>query len=78
MLDRHRSVLGIEPELVAHDLHPDMLTTRSAAETGLPLVAVEHHEAHVATVMAEQRLDGPVIGWRSTGSGWGRRHRVGR
>jgi hydrogenase maturation protein HypF len=70
-LDRYRRILGIEPELVAHDLHPDFLTTRFAHETGLPAVAVQHHHAHVAAVMAEHGVDGQVIGVALDGFGLG-------
>jgi hydrogenase maturation protein HypF len=70
-LERYRGVFGIEPEVVAHDLHPDMLTTRFAQETGLPLVPVQHHHAHVATVLAERRLRGQVIGVAFDGFGLG-------
>ena len=70
-LDRYRGILGIEPELVAHDLHPDFLTTRFAHETGLPAVAVQHHHAHVAAVMAEHGIEGQVIGVAFDGFGLG-------
>jgi hydrogenase maturation protein HypF len=71
MLDRYRKLLGIEPLAVAHDLHPDLLTTRLAATFGLPTVAVQHHHAHVAAVMAERGLAGPVIGVAFDGFGLG-------
>ena len=70
-LARHRSLFGLEPEAVAHDLHPDFLSTRFAEGTGLPSVAVQHHHAHVAAVMAEHRLDGSVIGVAFDGFGLG-------
>ncbi len=70
-LDRYRKTLGVEPEVVAHDRHPDFLSTRFAEETGLPRVAVQHHHAHVAAVMAEHRLEGPVIGVAFDGFGLG-------
>jgi hydrogenase maturation protein HypF len=70
-VDRHRTVFDIEPAAVAHDAHPDFLTTRYAASLGLPMVAVQHHHAHVAAVMAEHRLQGPVIGIAFDGFGLG-------
>ena len=70
-LDRYERVFGLEPELVAHDLHPDFLSSRFAQELSLPMVAVQHHHAHVASVMAEHGLDGRVIGVAFDGFGLG-------
>jgi hydrogenase maturation protein HypF len=65
----------IEPEAVAHDLHPGYLSTSWgkdwAAERGLPLIAVQHHHAHIAGCMAEHLLEGPAIGLSLDGTGYG-------
>jgi len=70
----------IEPETVAHDLHPGYLSTdwakRWAGERGLGLVAVQHHHAHVAGCMAEHGLQGPVIGLALDGTGYGADGRI--
>ena len=67
-----RRILEIEPELVAHDLHPDYLSTRWAGETfGIPKVGVQHHHAHLAACMAENGLEGEVIGVIFDGTGYG-------
>jgi hydrogenase maturation protein HypF len=70
--------LGIEPEVVAHDLHPDYFSTRWARSSGLTPIAVQHHHAHVASLMAERSLEGPVlalawdgVGLGSDGAAWG-------
>ncbi len=70
-LDRSQTLLGITPELVAHDLHPDFATTRLAEASGLQTVAVQHHHAHVAAVMAEHGVRGTVIGVAFDGLGLG-------
>lgn len=65
-------ILGVRPTLVAHDLHPDYLSTRFAQQLeGCKLVAVQHHHAHVAACKAEHGLDGPVIGIVLDGTGYG-------
>lgn len=70
-LDRFREVFRIEPVLVAHDLHPDFMTTRFATSLGVPAVAVQHHHAHVAATMAEHGLAGAVLGLAFDGLGLG-------
>ncbi len=66
-------VLDIRPEIVAHDLHPDYLSTRYAnEEREAPCrTAVQHHHAHIVSCMAENRIEGPVIGLAFDGTGYG-------
>ncbi|HJV36034.1 carbamoyltransferase HypF [Geomonas sp.] len=64
-------LLEIEPQLVAHDLHPDYLSTAVAQRVDLPRVAVQHHHAHLASCMAENGLDGEAIGVIFDGTGYG-------
>jgi hydrogenase maturation protein HypF len=65
-------ILQIAPEVVAHDLHPDYLSTSYAQSlSNLPRVAVQHHHAHMASCMAENGLDGEVLGVVFDGSGYG-------
>jgi hydrogenase maturation protein HypF len=68
---RLRNLTGKRPEVIAHDLHPDYHSARWAqAQPGLK-VAVQHHHAHVAAVMGEHRLEGPVLGLAWDGTGYG-------
>lgn len=61
----------IEPEWVAHDLHPTYTSTRHASRMGLPCVAVQHHHAHAAAVLAEHGHTGPAIAIVCDGTGFG-------
>ena len=65
-------ILEIRPEIVAYDLHPDYFSTRWALQqSGVQLVGVQHHHAHIASCMAENHLEGQVIGFALDGTGYG-------
>ncbi len=68
-------LFGIEPAVVAHDLHPEYLSTKYALElAGVDLAGVQHHHAHIASCLADNGatgLDGPVIGVAFDGTGYG-------
>src|ERR1039458_8536707 len=70
----------IEPEAVAHDLHPGYLSTEWAKEwaaaRGLPPIAVQHHHAHVAGCMAEHGIGDEAIGLALDGTGYGADGRI--
>lgn len=66
-----RRLMQVKPVAVAHDLHPSYLSTRYATETGLRTIGVQHHHAHIASVMAEHDLHEPVIGLALDGTGYG-------
>jgi len=67
-----RRLLEVEPQRVAHDLHPDYYSTRYALEdSGLPAVAVQHHHAHLASCLAEHGISEPAIGVVFDGIGYG-------
>jgi len=70
-----QGIFGGEPKIIAHDMHPDYLSTRFAAEfakeTGAALVPVQHHHAHIASCMAENGYEGMVIGVAFDGTGYG-------
>lgn len=59
------------PRIIACDLHPDYLSTQYAQGHKLPKLSVQHHYAHVLACMAENELDGPVLGVSWDGTGYG-------
>ena len=71
-IERMQTILSVRPEVIAHDLHPGYLSTRYAkANNDAILVGVQHHHAHVASVMAEHGVQGPVLGVAYDGTGFG-------
>jgi hydrogenase maturation protein HypF len=70
----YKRLFHIEPEIIAHDLHPDYLATKYArelGESGMKLVPVQHHHAHIASCLADNGLESPVIGVAFDGTGMG-------
>ncbi len=74
-MQTYEDLFGLQPSCYVCDLHPDYLSSREAArlasQKGLPLLAVQHHWAHMASCMADNRLDAPCFGiiWDGTGLG---------
>lgn len=69
---RFERFLDVTPEVIAHDLHPDYLSTQYARGRDETVrVAVQHHHAHVVSVMAEHGLHHPVFGLSYDGTGYG-------
>jgi hydrogenase maturation protein HypF len=66
-----RLLYNARPERIACDLHPDYLSAQWARKQDGPVTAVQHHYAHVASCMAENELDGPVLGVAWDGTGYG-------
>ncbi|MBI3822286.1 MAG: carbamoyltransferase HypF, partial [Planctomycetes bacterium] len=62
----------VEPLAVACDLHPDYQSTRHAERLGLPIVRVQHHEAHALACLAENGIEPPALAvvWDGAGHGW--------
>ena len=76
--DAFREVIGsfrqlyrIDPARVIADMHPDYISTKFARGSGIPLISIQHHYAHVAACMAENELDGRVLGVAWDGTGYG-------
>jgi hydrogenase maturation protein HypF len=71
-IERMKEFVGVDPTVLAHDLHPDYFSTRYAlAQEGVRTIAVQHHHAHIVSAMAEHQLEGPVIGVAYDGTGFG-------
>jgi hydrogenase maturation protein HypF len=71
-IDHFERVFAVEPELVAHDQHPDYLSTAYALEReGVEHLAVQHHHAHLAACLAEHGEQGPAVGAIFDGAGYG-------
>ncbi|MEN8229777.1 MAG: carbamoyltransferase HypF [Bacteroidota bacterium] len=73
---RFKRMFRFSPKLLVHDLHPEYLSTKFARDLslefgGLPLLPVQHHHAHIASVMLNHGLDGEVIGFGFDGLGLG-------
>ncbi len=71
-MDKFKKMLDVAPAIIAHDIHPEYQATRWAKlQKGSELVPVQHHWAHLASVMAEHGLNEPVMGLICDGTGMG-------
>ncbi len=71
-IDHFEHLFAVRPRVVAHDLHPDYLSTRYALEReGVETVGVQHHHAHLAAVLAEHGIERPAVGAIYDGTGYG-------
>jgi hydrogenase maturation protein HypF len=71
-IEHFKRLFYIEPEAVAYDLHPDYLSTKYALSLpDIPKIGVQHHHAHIVSCMAENGIEGDVIGVALDGTGFG-------
>ncbi len=71
-IEHFQRLFDIQPEVVAYDLHPEYLATKYALDTNiLQKIGVQHHHAHIASVLAEHGLQEQVIGIAADGTGYG-------
>ena len=70
-VDHFIDLFRIEPEVIAADLHPGYLSTKWADRSSLRVIKVQHHHAHIASVMAEHGRREQVIGFAFDGTGYG-------
>ncbi|MGM0644897.1 MAG: carbamoyltransferase HypF [Thermodesulfobacteriota bacterium] len=66
-----QEILQVEPELVVRDLHPDYLSSQYATDWDKPVAAVQHHVAHIYSVLAENQCSVPALGLALDGTGLG-------
>jgi hydrogenase maturation protein HypF len=71
-IEHFERLFAVAPEVVAHDLHPEYLSTKYALDRdGVELIGVQHHHAHLAACLAEHGEDGIAVGAIFDGSGYG-------
>lgn len=75
-ISRFLSLFAVKPKIIAYDLHPDYLSTQYAKKLkynnkGIKLAGIQHHQAHIASVIAEHRIKENVIGVSFDGVGYG-------
>ena len=71
MAEHLGGLLEVKPEAIVCDLHPDYLSTGYALDSGLPVLRLQHHFAHVYGVLAENGHDAPALGLALDGTGYG-------
>jgi hydrogenase maturation protein HypF len=86
MIESLKHLFRVEPEIIAHDLHPNYLSTQYALQVAsrksqgtsatCDLRPVQHHHAHIAACMAENGISGPIIGVALDGTGYGTDGRI--
>jgi hydrogenase maturation protein HypF len=71
-IEHFKGLFEVKPEVAVCDLHPGYLSTQYAHKmAGVKVISVQHHWAHIASVLAEYDLNGPVIGIAADGTGYG-------
>ena len=74
-IDRYEELFSIQPEKIIVDSHPQFFSSHLGERIGksaqIPVRSVQHHHAHIASVMAEHNLEGPVLGIAMDGTGYG-------
>jgi len=74
-IDRYEKLFSIQPEKIIVDSHPQFFSSHLGERIGkssqISVIPVQHHHAHIASVMAEHNLEGPVLGVAMDGTGYG-------
>jgi len=70
-IEHYQCLFDIDPEVAVYDLHPEYLSTKYAKQLSIPAMGVQHHYAHIASVLAEHNFNDSVIGVAFDGTGYG-------
>ncbi|MDX3187323.1 carbamoyltransferase HypF [Streptomyces sp. MN03-5084-2B] len=70
-IEHFKHLFDVDPVLVAHDLHPEYLSTKYALDQDVELLGVQHHHAHIAACLADNGHEDPVLGVAFDGTGFG-------
>lgn len=70
-INRYLNMFEASPKIIACDLNPDFHTSKIAKEYDLPIIQVQHHHAHIASCMADNKYTDKVIGISFDASGYG-------
>lgn len=74
-IDRYEKLFSIQPEKIIVDSHPQFFSSHLGERIGkssqISVIPIQHHHAHIASVMAEHNLEGPVLGIAMDGTGYG-------
>lgn len=70
-ISHFQKVFKVKPDCIAHDLHPGYFSTKLANEFDIPKIAIQHHEAHIASCMADNNINEEVFGVSFDGTGYG-------
>lgn len=71
VIDDFQKILDIKSPLILCDLHPDYLSSKYARASGAEVIDIQHHYAHIASCMAENHIEGDVLGVSWDGTGYG-------
>jgi len=72
IIEDFKKIFEFQPEFIAHDAHPEYLSTKYAKETGKKLIPVYHHHAHIVSCMADNEIEDRVLGISWDGTGFGK------
>jgi hydrogenase maturation protein HypF len=72
-VEHFKRLFNLNPEVIVHDLHPEYISTKYAMTLSDEMIKIgaQHHHAHIAACMADNGVDGEVIGVAMDGSGYG-------